>query len=345
MNSTPFRVGVSRDLSSWNGGGVTAIGLDLLEAADGVDWRFLEEDSEDLSAELIAGYDALFVERPRIDASALTGNERLAIIARFGVGYEKIDVAACTAKGIVVTIARDAVRRPVAVSALTLLLSASQNLVRLDALTRQGRWHEREQTLGLGLVERTVGVIGLGNIGQELFKLLEPFDVRRVAYDPYIDSAAAHAVSAQLVDLPTLCAISDFLVVLCPLTPETHHLVDVQMIERMKPTAFLINVARGAIVDQRALTEALRTRRIRGAGLDVLEQEPVDSLDPLLALDSVIVTPHYLCSTDQCLRDCGREACESILAVAAGRIPDAIVDPEALAHDRWANRLSGLNRS
>ena len=243
------------------------------------------------------------------------------------------------------TITPEAVRRPVAVAALTLLLSLTQNLRSLDYLTRDGRWHERANFLGIGLVGRTVGAVGLGSIGQELFRLIEPFGARRLAYDPYVDATSAQAVGAELVELEVLCRESDFIIVMCALTPETHHLLDAKRLNLMKESALLVNVARGAVIDQTALTAALRERRIRGAGLDVFEHEPVDPTDPLLSLDNVILTPHALCSTDQCLRDCGASACASILDIAVGRVPEFVVNQGVLDHPEALAKMAGRRRA
>jgi len=343
--ASPFCVGVTRDLLLLDGAGPIAdIGLDLLDSG-GIEWAFLGQDVEELSPHLIEGFDAIFVGGPRVTARSIAGSKRLALIARFGVGYEKIDLDACTQAGILVTITPEAVRRPVAVAALTLLLSLIQNLRCLDYLMRDCRWHERANFLGIGLVVRTVGAVGLGSIGQELFRLIEPFGARRLAYDPYVDATSAQAVGAELVELEVLCRESDFIVVMCALTPETHHLLDAKRLNLMKESALLVNVARGAVIDQTALTAALRERRIRGAGLDVFEHEPVDPTDPLLSLDNVILTPHALCSTDQCLRDCGASACASILDIAAGRVPEFVVNEGVLDHPEALAKMAGRRRA
>jgi phosphoglycerate dehydrogenase-like enzyme len=154
--------------------------------------------------------------------------------------------------------------------------------------------------------------------------------MRHLAFDPHLPADAGQELGLELVDLDTLLAQSDFVAVCCALTPETHHLIDAERLARMKPNAYLINVARGPIVDQPALTEALQARRIAGAGLDVFEQEPVDPHDPILKLDNVIVAPHALCWTDECFLGNGRSACESILDVAAGRTPRYVVNREVL---------------
>jgi len=334
-----FRVGVTRDLRGSDGKPFADIGLDTLDGHDEISWAFLAEDADVLTPELVAGFDALFVGRPAVPAESVERNDDLTLLARWGVGFEKIDVAACTRNGVAISLAPDGVRRPVAVAALTLVLALSQNLVRLDRLTRAGRWDERRSLIGMGLVGRTVGIVGLGNIGGELVQLLAPFDVDVIASDPWVDETAAGAFGAMLVSLDELLARSDFVVLLCPLTETTHHLVDADALAAMRPGAFLVNVSRGGVVDQQALGDALANGVIRGAGIDVFEHEPLRSDDPLLALDNVIVTPHALCWTDQCLRDCGVSAWLSVLAVVGGRAPDRLADRSVLENCRFQDAL------
>jgi D-3-phosphoglycerate dehydrogenase len=335
-----FRVAISRQLESY--ASATDVGLGRLDSTPGIEHGFLGGVAEELSADELDGYDALLMEGSRLSVTSLSEPARPAVVARFGVGYDNVDVAACTANATLVTITPDAVRRPVAVAALTLVLALSQRLLVRDRLTRGGRWAEGNDHVGVGLVGRTLGVIGLGNIGRELMRLVEPFDVRRLASDPFVPGAVAESVGAQLVDLESLLRESDFVVILCQLTEDTRHLIDAPRIELMKPSACLVNVARGAIVDQPALTRALREGRIGGAALDVFEREPVDPGDPLLALDNVILSPHSLSSTDQCLRGCGESAVRCILDVAAGRVPHNVVNPAVLDDERLQRRLAAF---
>jgi phosphoglycerate dehydrogenase-like enzyme len=209
-----------------------------------------------------------------------------------------------------------------------------------ERLTREGRWADRGRFTGVGLTDRTVGLVGFGNIGRETAKLLQPFEARIVVADPYANAAEAARSSCTIVSLEELLRESDFVVVLCALTDETWHLIDRDRLRMMKPSAFLVNVARGPIVDQQALIEALTTGGIQGAGLDVFEEEPIPEGEPLLALENVIVTGHSLGWTDQCLRDCGLSALQSVVDVAEGRVPAYVVNREALAHPR----LSALVR-
>ena len=336
-----FRLGLSGDLSELDGSVEFAtLGLEALQSVPWLEWEILPRTATELRAEDLKGYDALILEAPRLTADSLMSVERLALVARFGVGYDNVDIEACTASGVIVTITPDGVRRPLAVSAVTFVLALSQWLVAKDRLTRTQRWDDRGRYLGVGLEGRTLGVIGLGNVGAEVMRLIEPFGMRRLAHDPYVGTSVAAAVGAELLDLETLLRESDFVVVLCALTPATRGLLSAERIALMKRSSFLVNVARGPIVDQPALTEALAEGRIRGAGLDVFEREPVDPDDPLLQLDNVIVSPHAICSTDHCLADCGHSALRSVFSVAAGQTPEHVVDRRVLEDERVRERLA-----
>jgi D-3-phosphoglycerate dehydrogenase len=163
--------------------------------------------------------------------------------------------------------------------------------------------------------------------------------MRHVAHDPYADAKVAEAAGVALIDLETLLRESDFVIVAAALTPETRHIINAERLALMKPTAFLISTARGPLVDQTALYEALRDKRIAAAALDVFEQEPVDPHDPILKLENVIVTPHALCWTDECERIMGESVLRSIQAVAAGKTPTNVVNPEAAEHPALQAKL------
>ncbi len=344
-----FRVGLTRDFLKSDGGlGFGDVGLGLLDEAPGVAWEFLDERTRELRPDQIAGYDAVIVLGGRVTAETLVGVERLALIARFGVGYDSVDVDACTERGVLLTITPDGIRRPMASVNLTFLLALSHRLLEQDRLTRAGGWAGKLDVMGTGLTGKTLGVIGLGNIAREFLTLAAPLGLRHVAHDPYADPAAAAALGVELLPLEELLRRSDFVVVSCALTPETHHLLNAERLALMKPSAYLISTARGPIVDQAALTEALRERRIAGAGIDVYEQEPVAPDDPLLALENVIVTPHALCWTDEWAALTWQSVAASVLEVAAGRVPRYVVNREAVETaavraklDRYRNEAEG----
>jgi D-3-phosphoglycerate dehydrogenase len=269
---------------------------------------------------------------------------RLALIAQFGAGFDHIDIAAATRNGVAVVNTPSGVRRPVAVSILTLIFALTTRLLAKTELARQGApgWAAVTRHNGVGLTGKTLGSIGLGNIGAELFRLARPMDMRFLAHDPYANPALAGELQVELVDLPTLFRRSDVLCVNTPLTAATRHLVNAERLALMKPTAYLINTARGGVVDQRALVAALAERRIAGAGLDVFDPEPPDPQDPIFDLDNVVLTPHSLCWTDELYAGCGRAAVAAILDVLAGRIPESVINREILESDTWRAKLKRL---
>ena len=337
-----FRVALSADFRKADGSpSFPEFDLSPLHDRPDVDMFYLDPEPE-ISAAQLADVDALILLTPRVGAASLTPNGRLAVVARFGVGYDNVDLAACNAHDVAVVITPDGVRRPVAVSILTLIFALAGKLFIKDRLARLGPegWAKKRVHNGTGLVGLTLGSIGIGNIGAEMFRLARPLDMRHIAHDPYADPALATDLGVTLTDLDSVFREADFVCVNCPLTSDTHHLVNADRLELMKPSAFLVNTARGPIVDQAALTDALRQRRIAGAGLDVFEQEPPDADDPLLALDNVIVTPHALCWTDQLFSGSGAADVRAVLAVMAGKVPKGIVNRDVINRPGWLARLT-----
>jgi phosphoglycerate dehydrogenase-like enzyme len=295
----------------------------------------------------IANFDALILLVPKFNASSLVAGGRLGVVARFGVGYDSVDVPACTAGDVALCITPDGVRRPVAISILTFIFALTGKLLIKDQLTRQGPdgFNKRAQHMGVGLVDRVLGSIGIGNIGAELFRLAKPLDMTFIAHDPFADKALAKKLGIELVSLEQVFRQSDILCVNCPLTPETLHIVDANRLSMMKPTAYLINTSRGPTVDQAALTKALQDRRIAGAGLDVFEREPPEANDPLLQLDNVIVTPHALCWTDQCFAGNGAADVAAVLDYMQGREPKGIVNKAVVERPGWKKRLEANRKA
>jgi D-3-phosphoglycerate dehydrogenase len=340
--TAPFRVALSGDFRKADGSPVYPdFDLAPLKSAPGVEMEFLQP-ADPIRADQVAEFDALILLTSRFQRASIHPNGRLAIVARFGVGYDTVDVDACTEAGIALVITPDGVRRPVAVSIVTLLLALTGKLMAKDRLTREAAagFARRGEHMGVGLVGRTLGSLGIGNIGAELFRLVKPFDMRFIAHDPAADAKLAAELGIELVGLEDVFRRADVVTVNCPLSPATRHLVNAERLALMKPSAFLINTARGPIVDQAALTAVLRARRIAGAGLDVLEQEPPDPSDPLLKLDNVILTPHALCWTDQCFAGNGAADVKAVLDVQHGREPRVVVNKAVLASKRWRKRIA-----
>jgi phosphoglycerate dehydrogenase-like enzyme len=290
----------------------------------------------------VAELDALILLGEKFRRDSIDAGNRLALVARFGVGYDTVDVAACSKNAIAVTITPDGVRRPVAVSVIALLLALTGRLFDKDRLTRLGPdgFAQRSAYMGTGLVGRTFGLVGIGNIGAEVVRLARPFGMAIAAHDPYADPAVTRELGIRLVDLDELFRISDFISLHCPLSSDTRHLVDAHRLGLMKPSAYLINTARGPVVDQQALTAALSERRIAGAGLDVFDPEPPAADDPLLTLDNVILAPHALCHTDQCFAGIGAACVAAATAVRQGRVPQTLVDPGVVDNPAFTAKLA-----
>ena len=325
-----FRVGVTRDLLAANGEPSFGRGpLALLAGDPGIEWEFLPEVLDEITPEVMARYDGLYVNAPRVTAASVArADRRVRIVSRHGVGYDSVDVRALAAQGVVTTNTPVAVRRPVAVAALTFIFAFAGRLVEKDRLTRAGRWHERTSHMGLGLTTRTLGVIGAGGIGRELLALARPFGWKMLAADPYLEPAALSALSAlgvERVPLEQLLRESDFVVATVLLNEETHHLMNAARFEQMKRSAYFVNLSRGPIVDEKALIAALRGGVIAGAGIDVFEQEPVAPDNPLLTMDNVLVTPHALCWTDECFDAIAREGLTCMVDFANGRRPLSVI--------------------
>ena len=340
-----FRVGLSADFRNVDGS-PTFRDFDLapLMQDPRVEAFFLEPENG-LSSGQMEDIDALILLAHRFDRDSVPKSGRLGVIARFGVGYDTVDVKACTEAGIALVITPESVRRPVAVSIVTLMLAQTGKLAIKEKLTRAGTagFAQRGEHMGVGLVGRTFGSLGAGNIGVEALRLVKPFDMKLIAHDPFADPVLMAEIGVELVGIEELFHRSDVLSISCPLTDATKHIVSAELLALMKPTSYLINTARGPVVDQKALTKVLQERRIAGAGLDVLEQEPPDPGDPILALDNVILTPHALCWTDQCFAHMGALDIQAVLEYRDGHAPSGtIVNRSVLESRIWQDRIAAL---
>ena len=331
MAQQKFRIGITRD--NMKPDGKPIFDESCLKRLDDplVEWEWLPQIEPELTSEAAARYDALCVMLAQVTRRTVSGpDRRVKLIARFGVGFDTVDVPALTENGVLLTITPEGVRRPVASSALTFVLMLAHRVPTKDRLVREGRWAERIGHVGTGLAGRTLGSIGVGNIGSELFRLAMPFAMRHIACDPYVTQESVRPLGVQLVDLDTLFRESDFLCVNCPLNDTTRHLVGAKQFALMKPHAYFVNTARGPIVDEKALYDALANRRIAGAGIDVFEVEPTPADNPLLGLDNIIVTPHHVCVTDECINTVTASVFNACLDLAHGRVPRNVVNQQVL---------------
>jgi len=232
-----------------------------------------------------------------------------------------------------------AVRRPVAAAIIAFILALSTKMLLKHRLASEGKWAEVHQNHGVGLVGKTLGSIGVGNIGHEMFMLAKPFGMKHIAYDPYLKPEAVADVGVTLADLDTVLAESDFVNISCPLNEKTRHLIGEKELRKMKPTAFLVNTARGPIIDEPVLLRALKERWIQGAALDVFDQEPTPPDNPLLKLDNVIVTAHGIAFTDQFLARVWEIIAGQIASLMRGEMPEGVVNKEVWDKPEFQARL------
>lgn len=342
--SDEYVVGLTADGADATGATIFGdIGLHRLEAA-GISWRLLPEmpGHGPVDPAALAGVDAV-ISFGHIPFSAELVREapRLRHIARFGAGYDGIDPVALAREGVVLTNTPGAVRRPLAVSGLTLLLACAHRLLENHRVTVSGRWAvERGAHRGIGVDGRTVGILGFGSVGSELAEMLAPLGVTVIANNRSGRSARAAQLGVELVDRATLAARSDFVVVTAALTDENRGMLDESFFEAMRSTAYFINIARGGLVDQPALTQALRNGQIAGAALDVYDPEPPLAADPLFAMDNVICTPHALCWTADFTREVSRSVMDAVIAVSRNEIPETALGRDALDEQSWRGRAT-----
>lgn len=254
------------------------------------------------------------------------------LIQRVAVGYDSVDVAAATKRGILVANSAGYCDEDVANHALALLLACHQQLPLHHHRLLDGYWGQILDPPTQRLSLQTVGIVGLGRIGQSLCRRVLPLVKRVLAYDPYLSPESARGVGAELVEWEPLLRQSDLISLHCPLTSETRGMIDAEAISKMKPTACLVNTARGPVVDLSALSDAIQDRRLRGAGLDVFPIEPPNQpWDPIFTLPNVIVTPHMASASPASRLDLWRIASESVASVIQGQTPSTIVNPEVIS--------------
>jgi len=290
-----------------------------------------EEHRPVIGADQLAEAHGVIVLTPTVARESLATAENLLAIGRFGVGYDSVDVPACTAADVLVLITVGAVDRPVAEATIGWMIGLTHRMLTKDRLVREGRWDERSQYMGCELRDRTLGIIGLGGIGRKLLELLNGWGMRPpLAFDPYLDPAVAATLGVRLVSLDELLRSSDFVSIHCPLTSETRGLVGRREIALMKPDAYLINTARGGIVDEDALYEALKAGQIAGAALDCFAGEPLREPYRFRDLENVLLAPHSIAWTNEMFRDMGRAACQGMIDLSYGQRPRGIVNPQVL---------------
>jgi D-3-phosphoglycerate dehydrogenase len=270
----------------------------------------------------ISKYDALMVRsRTKVVTDVIKAGENLKVIGRAGIGVDNIDIKTAAEKGIKVVNAPTGATISVAELTIAHMLSLSRHLTKANDTMKKGEW-AKKQLRGIELHGKTLGLVGSGNIGRLVAKYAQLFNMKVIGYDPFVSKPdmERHGIE-KIEDLGDLMKTADFISLHLPHTSDTHHLIDDKLLEKMKPSAYLINCARGGVVDEKALFETLKNRRIAGAALDVFEEEPPRD-NPLLSLDNVVFSPHIGANTKEGQIRAGTICAEQMLKVLNGEEPD-----------------------
>lgn len=319
------------------------VGLGTLSSVDGIEIGRFREHRQEIAAEQLTGVQGVVVLAPRVTAKSLEKAQDLLAIARFGVGYDSVDVAACTAADVVLCIAAGAVDHSVGEATVGWMLSLTHHMQMKDRIVREGRWNDRDGYMGSELRDRTLGIIGFGGIGRAVVRLLSGFRMQKpLVFDPMLTAAQIEAAGARSATLDELLSQADFVSLHCPLNDRTRNLIGARELSLMKSNAFLLNTARGGIIEEDALYQALKTRQIAGAALDCFIGEPLTQPSRFAELDNVILAPHSIAWTNELFRDIGSTACRSLLDLAQGRRPHGIVNPEVFDRPAFQQKWERL---
>lgn len=294
-----------------------------------IDVKPFAEHRPEIAPEQLTDINGVIVLTPRVTARSLSASADLLAVGRFGVGYDNVDVAACTAADVVLFITAGAVDHSVAEATVGWMLALTHHMRTKDRIVRDARWDERSRYMGCELRGRTLGIVGFGGIGRAVVKMLAGFGMTPpLVFDPFVNERALVDYGARSVSLDVLMKESDFVSLHCPLNEQTRNLIGARELALMKPTAYFINTARGGIVAEDALFDALKQRRIAGAAIDCFVGEPLAVPPPFAEFDSVLLAPHCIAWTDELFRDIGQAACQGMLDLSEGRKPRGVVNPE-----------------
>ncbi len=284
---------------------------------------------------LVPQADAILTCFKKVSAAVVRAGEKLQVIGRYGIGVDNIAVDEATRLGIPVTNVPAYCLDEVAEHALALMLACARNIPHYNHAIRTDDWALNAQRPLFRVRGKTLGIIGFGKIGQTLASKAASLGLSVMAYTTHPDSAIARQLNVELVSLDDLLAQGDFVSLHVPMKPATHHLMNAERLHQMKPTAFLINTARGGLIDHEALLHALQQGWIAGAGMDVFEPEHLDAQHPLFAQPNVIATPHVAFYSEESLAELQAKAAENVAAILNGHRPAALVNPDVLDLPRW----------
>jgi D-3-phosphoglycerate dehydrogenase len=299
-----------------------------------------ETGDEDELLRLVVDADAILTCFAQVTDRVVNAGERLQVIGRYGIGVDNIAVDEATRRGIPVTNVPAYCVDEVAEHTLAIALALARNIGNYNRSVREGDWSLIQGRPLYRIAGQTFGIVGYGRIGQALGHKAKALGLNVLAHDPFMSDAAIAAAGAEAADLPTVVSRADFLSVHVPLTAETRGLIGDRLLRSMKPTAFVINTARGGVIDQDALDSALGNGWIAGAGLDVFVPERLASDHPLLTRRNLIATPHVAFYSEESVHDLEVLAAENVAAILTGRRPPWVVNPEVLSLPRWGHLRS-----
>jgi phosphoglycerate dehydrogenase-like enzyme len=293
--------------------------------------------------EQLQGVQGAILMEAGADKHTVSDSENLLALARFGVGYNDIDVQACTDADVVFFTAAGGVDRSMAEATVGWMISLGHRFRAKDLLVRSGRWDQASDHVGVELRDRTFGTIGFGGIGRATVELLQGFGMSQpLAYDPYCAPETANRLGVKMVPLDELMRSADFVSIHCPLNDGTRNLVGRQELALMKPEAFIINTARGGIINEDALFEVLEAGHIAGAAIDVFVGEPFDKPHRFSVLDNVLLAPHAVGLTHEIYRDIGKAVCRGMVDVALGRQPRSVINPDVFDRPSFGRKWARL---
>lgn len=292
----------------------------------GIELTFEQCKTEEDLIEKCKDADALLNQYATISRRVIENLDKCKVISRYGIGFNTVDIDAATEKGIIVGNVTDYCLDEVSDHAMALLLSSVRKVTLMNNSVKGGEWDFKVAVPVYRMRGRTLGLVGLGNIPQTLAKKAQAFGINVIAFDPFVSPEVAAAIDVKLVTLDELCEQADYVSIHVPLNKHTEGMISHEQFNKMKKEAFIINTARGPIIDEKALIQALQEGKIAGAGLDVLEVEPIAQDNPLLKMDNVIINPHSAFYSVEAEAELKRKAAQNVADVLSGYLPTYIVN-------------------
>ena len=329
-----FHVAITADYFDANGvPQFRDAGLAVLDLHPQIQHVAMKEFRSEIGPDQLENAQGIITLNAGVTATTLTRSENLLAIARFGVGYNDIDVSACTQADVLFFTMAGAVDRSMAEATVSWMLALNHLVRAKDLAVREGRWDKTTKFIqnGRELRDHTFGCVGFGRIARATIKLLDGFGMNQpLSFDPLVEPSEAQSHGVRLVGLDELMAEADLISVHCPLNDQTRDLIGRRELDLMKPTAYILNTARGGIINEDALFDALTRHQIAGAAIDVFVDEPFTTPHRFGQLDNILLAPHAVGLTYECYRDIGTAACTGMVDLAQGRLPKSVINPEVV---------------